>query len=64
MNNKCYGFITLTILTTVILCYKINYLNKKLLSSSILINKMSQKLEDVNDLNISCMHLGIAIDKV
>lgn len=64
MNNKCYGFITLTILTTFILCYKINHLNKKLLSSSILINKMSQKLEDVNDLNISCMHLGIAIDKV
>ena len=64
MNNKCYGFITVTIITTIILWYKIVCLNKKILANNELVISLTQKLEDINDLNVSCMKLGIVLDDV
>ena len=62
MDNKCYGFITVTIITTIILWYKIVCLNKKILANNELVISLTQKLEDINDLNVSCMKLGITLD--
>ena len=64
MDNKCYGFITVTIITTIILWYKIVCLNKKILANNELVISLTQKLEDINDLNVSCMKLGIVLDDV
>lgn len=61
MNDKCYGFITGTLITACILCYKIICLNKKHLADTNLIIILKQKLEDMNDLNLSCARLGNAI---
>jgi hypothetical protein len=62
MNNKCYLFITINVLTISIMWYKIACLNKKVLYNSMLICELIQKLEDVNNLNIACDNLGRSLN--
>ena len=62
MNNKCYLFITINVLTVSVLWYKINCLNKKVLYNISVLCELTQKLEDVNNLNIACDNLGRSLD--
>ena len=62
MNNKCYLFIAINVLTISIMWYKINCLNKKVLYNSALLRDVVQKLQDTHDLNASCYHLGRSLD--
>ena len=62
MNNKCYLFIAINVLTISIMWYKIKCLNKKVLHNSAVLCELSQNLEDVNNLNIACDNLGRSLD--
>ena len=64
MKNKCYFFITITILTVSAMYYKINCLSKKVLYNNELLCSLIQKLQDVNELNMSCVHLGSSLDEL
>ena len=55
MNNKCYGFITITIISTFAIYYK---LNKKIKDINRLILSLEEKLDDIAGLNISCEKIG------
>lgn len=62
MNKQCYFFVSLNVLTVSIMWYKIVCLNKKISDNKALIYEVLQKLDDVNNINLSCYALGNSLD--
>lgn len=62
MNKQCYFFVSINVLTLSIMLYKIVCLNKNISDNKVLIYKVLQKFQDVNELNLSCHSAGNSLD--
>jgi hypothetical protein len=62
MNKQCYFFVSINVVTLSIMLYKIVCLNKNISDNKVLIYKVLQKFQDVNELNFSCHAAGNSLD--